>query len=86
MIKVVGVRFKENGKMYYFDPKGLDIKSGDWVVVETARCVECGFASEALLKLNMHLTVPKSFFILHLTAELISVNLLRTLQHHSMQG
>lgn len=46
MIKVVGVRFKENGKMYYFDPKGLDIKSGDWVVVETARCVECGFASE----------------------------------------
>lgn len=46
MIKVIGVRFKENGKMYYFDPKGLEIKIGDWVVVETARCVECGFACE----------------------------------------
>lgn len=45
MINVVGVRFKDTGKMYYFDPKGLDIKKGDLVVVETARGIECGTAS-----------------------------------------
>ena len=35
MTKVVGVRFKDTGKTYYFDPKGLEIKKGDLVVVET---------------------------------------------------
>ena len=45
MVNVVGVRFKDTGKMYYFDPKGLDIKKGDLVVVETARGIECGTAS-----------------------------------------
>lgn len=42
MKKVVSVRFKENGKCYYFDPAGLEIRDGDYVVVETARGVECG--------------------------------------------
>ena len=40
MTKVVGVRFKDTGKTYYFDPKGLEIKKGDLVVVETARGME----------------------------------------------
>ncbi|MBR6872548.1 MAG: stage 0 sporulation family protein [Ruminococcus sp.] len=42
MIKIIGVRFKSVGKIYYFDPSGLDIKMGDNVIVETARGVECG--------------------------------------------
>ncbi len=42
MTNIVGVRFKENGKVYYFDPKGLDLKQGDYCVVETARGTECG--------------------------------------------
>ena len=42
MIKVIGVRFKEAGKIYYFDPSGLDIKKGNFVVVETARGIEFG--------------------------------------------
>ncbi|MBQ9375215.1 MAG: stage 0 sporulation family protein [Ruminococcus sp.] len=42
MIKIIGVRFKRVGKVYYFDPKGLSIKLGDSVIVETARGVECG--------------------------------------------
>lgn len=42
MIKVIGVRFKKAGKIYYFDPSGLDIKKGDFVVVETARGIEFG--------------------------------------------
>ena len=47
MTKVVGVRFKDTGKTYYFDPKGLEIKKGDLVVVETARGMECGVAQYA---------------------------------------
>lgn len=42
MVKIVGVRFRNAGKVYYFDPKGYKIKQGDHVVVETARGVEYG--------------------------------------------
>ena len=42
MIKIIGVRFKEIGKIYYFDPKDFDVKLNDDVIVETARGVECG--------------------------------------------
>ncbi len=42
MVKVVGVRFKKAGKIYYFTPGDLDIKEGDAVIVETARGVEYG--------------------------------------------
>lgn len=42
MIKVVGVRFKKAGKIYYFDPNGIEIKKGDNVIVETARGIEFG--------------------------------------------
>ncbi|NLM42735.1 MAG: stage 0 sporulation family protein [Clostridiales bacterium] len=44
MVRVVGVRFKKAGKIYYFDPDGLDIKKGDNVIVETIRGVEFGNA------------------------------------------
>lgn len=42
MTTVVGVRFKKAGKIYYFDPEGMDIVEGDSVIVETARGVEFG--------------------------------------------
>ncbi|NLC38866.1 MAG: stage 0 sporulation protein, partial [Clostridia bacterium] len=42
MIKVIGVRFKTAGKIYYFDPGDLPIRVGDRVIVETARGVEFG--------------------------------------------
>ena len=42
MIKIVGVRFRNAGKVYYFDPKGYKIDAGDHVIVETARGVEYG--------------------------------------------
>ena len=42
MVKVAGVRFKTAGKVYYFDPDELDVKSGDSVIVETARGMEFG--------------------------------------------
>lgn len=42
MIKVIGVRFRTAGKIYYFDPGTLEIKKGDHVIVETARGIEYG--------------------------------------------
>ena len=42
MIKVVGIRFKKAGKIYYFDPDKKWIKKGDYVVVETSRGIEFG--------------------------------------------
>ena len=43
MIKVIGVRFRAAGKIYYFDPVGMEIKTGDNVIVETARGIEFGY-------------------------------------------
>ena len=42
MTKVIGVRFRTAGKIYYFDPKGIEFKRSDHVIVETARGVEYG--------------------------------------------
>ena len=42
MAEVIGVRFKEVGKIYYFDPDGNTLKKGDRVIVETVRGIECG--------------------------------------------
>ena len=42
MIKIIGVRFRNVGKIYYFNPKDFKIKVGDHVIVETARGVEYG--------------------------------------------
>ena len=42
MEMVVGVRFRNVGKIYYFNPKNYKVKVGDHVIVETARGVEYG--------------------------------------------
>lgn len=42
MIRVIGVRFRTAGKVYFFDPLQFDIKKGDHVIVETARGIEFG--------------------------------------------
>ena len=42
MVKVAGVRFKTAGKVYYFDPDQIEVKTGDNVIVETARGMEFG--------------------------------------------
>ena len=47
MAEVIGVRFKNMGKVYYFDPNGGKLAAGDRVVVETSRGVECGEVSMA---------------------------------------
>jgi cell fate regulator YaaT (PSP1 superfamily) len=42
MIDIVGIRFKRAGKVYYFDPAGIDLEVGDYTVVETTRGLELG--------------------------------------------
>ena len=42
MEKVIGVRFRNTGKTYYFDPCGMQIEAGEGVIVETAQGVEYG--------------------------------------------
>lgn len=42
MIEVIGVRFKEVGKIYYFDPSDFNIELEDYVIVETIRGIEFG--------------------------------------------
>ena len=42
MVKVIGVRFRTAGKIYFFDPLSFEIRRGDHVIVETARGIEYG--------------------------------------------
>ncbi len=42
MIEVIGVRFRQNGKIYFFSPAGIELEAGDAVIVETVRGVEYG--------------------------------------------
>lgn len=42
MVTIIGVRFRNVGKIYYFDPKDFEVQAGDHVIVETARGVEYG--------------------------------------------
>ncbi|MDD3429119.1 MAG: stage 0 sporulation family protein [Oscillospiraceae bacterium] len=42
MTKVIGVRFKPSGKVYYFDPCDTALEKGQFVIVDTARGTECG--------------------------------------------
>lgn len=42
MTKVVGIRFKPVGKIYYFNPEDVELVPGDGVIVETTRGVEYG--------------------------------------------
>ncbi len=63
MPDIVGVRFKMAGKVYYFDPAGIELKVYDHVVVQTARGVELGQVTIA----------PKQILAADITAELKSI-------------
>lgn len=43
MDDIVGIRFKKAGKVYYFDPAGIDLEVNDPVVVTTTRGLELGY-------------------------------------------
>lgn len=57
MVKIVGVRFRNAGKVYYFDPKDYKIKPGDHVIVETARGIEYATVSGKVQEVADHKVV-----------------------------
>lgn len=42
MVEVIGVRFRDTGKIYFFNPLSIQVEAGDFVIVETARGMEYG--------------------------------------------
>lgn len=52
MISIIGVRFKDVGKVYYFDPTDIVFQIGDSVIVETIRGIECGKVAIANKKID----------------------------------
>ncbi len=48
MIKIVGVRFRSAGKVYYFDPKDLQLRMGDHVIAETSKGLDYGIVSTCM--------------------------------------
>lgn len=60
MVEVISIRFKSRGKIYYFDPQGTDVMTGEFVVVETSKGLELGECVQG----NHH--VPKEKLVLPL--------------------
>lgn len=69
MIKVVGVRFKKAGKIYYFGPNELNINKGDYVVVETARGVEFGECVIGIKEIKEEDVIPPLKSVLRIADE-----------------
>lgn len=57
MVKIVGVRFKAAGKMYYFNPSDIDVKKGDHVIVETSRGIEYGEVAAGIKEVDDNMVV-----------------------------
>lgn len=76
MKKVISVRFKENGKSYYFDPGDAVIHAGEFVIVETARGVECGEVVQGVRELA-DAAVPKALKPITRMADSVDVRRMR---------
>lgn len=58
LIEIIGVRFKQSGKVYYFSPNGLSIEAGMNVIVETARGIEYGSVAIGNKQVELREIVP----------------------------
>ena len=76
MKKVISVRFKENGKSYYFDPGDAVIHAGEYVIVETARGVECGEVVQGVRELA-DAAVPKALKPITRMADSVDIRRMR---------
>ena len=57
-IEIIGIRFRDAGKVYYFYPSGIKFEAGDFAVVETARGIEYGYVSEGNRMTDVSKIVP----------------------------
>ncbi len=73
MAEIIGVRFRNTKKVYYFDPAGKTVEEGQFVIVETVRGVECGECAVANKEVEEDVLVKPLKSILRVaTAEDIS--------------
>lgn len=68
-VTVTGVRFKSNGKVYYFDKNNFDLKDGDFVIVDTARGAEFGEVAFAEKSISESSLVPPLRAVVRLATE-----------------
>ncbi len=74
MVSIIGVRFKDVGKVYYFDPGSEELQIGDSVIVETSRGIECGKVAIANRQLSDDkVTVPLKKMIRKATDEDLAI-------------
>jgi len=69
MVTIIGVRFREAGKVYYFDPCDLEIKAGDHVIVETARGKEYGYVVRGRCEVSDDKVIPPLKQVLRVATE-----------------
>ena len=70
MAEIVGIKFKDVGKVYYFGPNGMTFQKGDKAIVETARGLECGeVATENSDVPDESIVAPLKPIIRHATKE-----------------
>lgn len=69
MTRVIGVRFRTAGKIYFFDPMNFEIKRGDHVIVETARGIEFGTVMTGITEVDDEKVVQPLKPVLRLATE-----------------
>lgn len=75
MVKVAGIKFKTAGKVYYFDPDGLEVEQGTSVIVETSRGMEFGVSGTGIIQVEeKDLVQPLKKIIRIATAEDVAQN------------
>lgn len=57
-VEIIGVKFRDAGKVYYFSPGEIKTEAGEFVIVETARGVEYGYVSEGNHTIDVSKIVP----------------------------
>ena len=77
-VEIVGVRFKDAGKVYYFAPRGIQVKEGDCVIVETARGTEYGFVSSGNQMVSATKIIPPLRPILRIAGDATESGMRRT--------
>ncbi len=75
MAYIIGVRFRDAGKIYYFDPDGTEFEQGQFVIVETSKGIECG---EVVLK-NRDIEIDESMLPIHKIIRIASEKDLKTI-------
>jgi len=69
MIKVIGVRFRKAGKIYFFDPDGLEVTDKDDVIVETARGIEFGDVVKGVMEVEDEVVVQPLKKVMRIATE-----------------